>query len=106
MQWLSAKWKWIVTGIAVVVVMLVAFLTGKGVTKDDVQAALALRGIRKASKDAADAETKAKALNKTAEDLSKEYLAEEVRKEAEKAKANALSSTGKLIELRRRKLIK
>lgn len=106
MQWLSAKWKWIVTGIAVVVVMLVAFLTGKGVTKDDVQAALALRGIRKASKDAADAEAKANALNKQAEDLSKEYLAEEVRKEAEKAKANALAPSAKIIELKRRNIIK
>jgi hypothetical protein len=106
MVWLASKWKWVATGAAVLLVMLVAFLTGKGVTKDDVQAALALRGIQRATKDAKAADEKAAGLKAQADQLSKEYLAEETRKEAEKEKANALAPTAKIIELKRRGILK
>lgn len=98
-EWLKSKWKWLATGAAVALVMLLAFITRQSVTARDIKAALAIKGIKKANEQAVKAEAKAT-------QLTKEYLAEEVALEAAKEKNNALSNADRIAELRRRGLLK
>ena len=106
MTWLKDKWKWAATGLAVLVTLLVAFLAGRGVSKDEIQAALALRGVREATRKADEADKKAADLKAESDKKLAEYTAEQVRLEAAREKANALPATDKLIELRKRGIIK
>jgi predicted negative regulator of RcsB-dependent stress response len=98
-EWLKSKWKWLATGAAVGLVMLVALLTRQSVSARDVKAALALRDIQRANELAKAAEAKAA-------ELATAYLAEEVALEAAKERNNALSDADRIAELRRRGLLK
>ncbi len=106
MTWLKAKWGWVVTGIMLVLTGVVVFISGQGISRSKIKAALALRKLQDATKQQLAAESNASALKKRSEALAEELLTEELSLASEKDKANALSPGAVVIDLQRRGLIK
>ncbi len=79
-EWLKSKWQWLAVGL----IVLIAFVAGKGLTADDVRKALAYHKLQDLEGQHVATEAKAKEIEQKSDALASELLAEQVRLEAEK----------------------
>ncbi len=82
MAWLKTKWQWLVVGL----VVLVAFIAGRGTTADEIRKALAFRKLRETDDAFRETVKHAAQLDARADALAHDLLVEQVRVEAEREK--------------------
>ena len=101
-EWLKSKWQWLI----VAGVVLAAYLAGRGLSKDQIRQALALRKLT----DATDAHLKAQARSTQLEvernRLEQALKDEQDRAEKEKADVARRDDGAVVLDLKRRKLLK
>jgi hypothetical protein len=88
-EWLKAKWQYLALG----VIVILAFLAGKGATFDEIRSALAFRKLKDLQRAQDAAGRSSTELDKKIDALATDILSEQIRVEAEKEKMHAAAPT-------------
>jgi hypothetical protein len=102
LAWLKARWQWLVVG----AVVLLAFVLGKGLTRDEVRKALALRKLTDVTQRHLDTQAKADQLKRQSDALADALTREKEQVEAQKDAARRSSHDAVVLDLKRRRIIK
>lgn len=79
-EWLSKAWKWIATGVAGGIFLLVAFFLGRQRRNGEVDLAVAEHDLKRAADDGKKAEAKVIELSVKQREIAEEILREKVRR--------------------------
>jgi predicted ATP-grasp superfamily ATP-dependent carboligase len=100
--WLKARWQWFVIG----AVVLLAFVFGRGLTRQQVEQALALKKLNDVTDRHLKTQVQADQLKRESERLERELTMEKEQLEKEKSDAAKSDHGAVVLDLKRRRILK